>query len=129
MKNYHFTEENIKKVKTWKGYVDKGLYGNIKDIVDTYNEIFKDVYVKQNYTHCGSCLRKCCLKMYAAYEEMLADKENAEVVEENVVVAPVTKEEYDALEEKDPSVVYLVSNDNAPKEKVVPKRGRPRKNT
>lgn len=67
-----FTEENINLIKTWKEYVDKGHYGNAKHIVDTYNIIFCNIKKPQQYTTCGSCLRRCVIEMYNAltkYEE------------------------------------------------------------
>lgn len=70
--NNNFTEDNIKKIKTWKEYIDKGHYGDSRDIVNTYNVIFNNIKKPQAYTTCGSCLRRCCLEMYnelQKYEE------------------------------------------------------------
>lgn len=51
--------EYQKKINTWVEAMKKGAYGNSKEIVDTYNAIFQGIKPKQNYTTCGSCLRRC----------------------------------------------------------------------
>lgn len=64
--NPNFNEEIEKKVITWKEYVDKGHFGNSRDIINTYNIVFKDIKKPHQYTNCGSCLRRCCIEMYDA---------------------------------------------------------------
>ena len=70
--NPNFNEEIEKKVITWKEYVDKGHFGNSRDIINTYNIVFNGIKKPQQYTTCGSCLRRCVIEMYNAltkYEE------------------------------------------------------------
>lgn len=84
-----FTEENIKLIETWKGYLDNGHYGNAKSIVDTYNEVFEGERQKQPYTSCGGCLRRCVMTMWNALEE----HKKAQVVEEPKQEEPIVVEE------------------------------------
>lgn len=97
----HFTDENIYKIEKWQEYIAKGHFGDSKDITNTYNEVFKDVYTKpQAYTSCGSCLRNRCNQMYAAlkdWREYNASK--APQTEENPEVKEsITEEEKVAVE-------------------------------
>lgn len=74
--NNNFNQENISKIIKWKEYVDNGHYGSSKDIVDTYNEVFDGIKQKQPYTSCGSCLRRCVMTMFNAYQEYKAELNN-----------------------------------------------------
>lgn len=65
----HFNDENIYKIEKWQEYIKKGHFGDARDITNTYNEVFSDVYTKQSYTSCGSCLRSRCNQLYSALEE------------------------------------------------------------
>lgn len=65
----NFTKDNIYKIEKWVEYMNSGHYGNSKDIVDTYNQVFDGVKKKQPYTTCGSCLRRCVIQMANALQE------------------------------------------------------------
>lgn len=73
--NNNFNEENIKKIVAWKDYIDHGHYGDAKDIVDTYNQVFSGMRQVQTYTTCGSCLRRYVMNMWGEYQQYLQDKE------------------------------------------------------
>lgn len=90
--NPNFTEENIKKIKTWKEYVDKGHYGDSRDIVNTYNVVFNNIKKPQQYTNCGSCLRRCCLEMYSALEKY--EQEKTVVTEQEKLQALETLDDF-----------------------------------
>lgn len=92
----NFTEENIYKIEKWVEYINNGHYGNARDIVDTYNSVFDGVKQKQNYTNCGSCLKRCVITMNNAlneYRQSLKTNETevVETVEEVVEEAPKKK--------------------------------------
>lgn len=75
MAKFNYTsEQDIENIKTWKEYIDNGHFGNSKDIVDTYNRVFENIRTKQNYTNCGSCLRRCVRLMFEALTEYENDK-------------------------------------------------------
>lgn len=82
MNNYHFTEDIIKNIKTWKEYIDNGHFGSPNDIVNTYNIVFEGIKTKQPQTRCGSCLRRCVRLMYDALMEY--EKENKEKALETI---------------------------------------------
>lgn len=88
-----FTDENIVKIEKWKSYIDNGHYGNSKDIVDTYNEVFEGEKQKQAYTSCGSCLRRCVMTMYNALQEYNSTKEVLEVTTVDEPTVEDAKEE------------------------------------
>lgn len=72
--------EYQEKINMWSEALKKGAYGNSKDIVDTYNAIFQGIKTKQNYTTCGSCLRRCIGAMATqlnAELQLLAEQEKA----------------------------------------------------
>lgn len=70
-----FTEEIVKNIKTWVEYMNSGHYGNSRDIVNTYNIVFNGIKKPQNYTNCGSCLRRCVIEMNTAYEKFVKEQE------------------------------------------------------
>lgn len=117
--NPNFTEENIKKIKTWKEYVDKGHYGDSRDIINTYNLVFANIKKPQQYTNCGSCLRRCCLEMYGELQKYEQEQEKKlqalEVLDE--ILTP-TEEELTIINTEE----ELKNVKQEPK-----KRGRPRK--
>lgn len=92
MKSIQYQE----KIQTWVEAMKKGAYGNSKDIVDTYNVIFEGIKPKQNYTTCGSCLRRCIntmntqlqaeLQLQAEQEKAKEEeKKNEELIEETPI--------------------------------------------
>ena len=89
--NPNFNEEIEKKVRTWKEYVDKGHFGDSRDIINTYNIVFLNIKKPHQYTNCGSCLRRCCLEMYAALEEN--EKEKLQALEDLDELLTPTEEE------------------------------------
>lgn len=92
MKAIQFKE----KIQTWVEAMSKGAYGNSKDIVDTYNAIFQGIKPKQNYTTCGSCLRRCIGAMATqlnAELQLLAEEQKAKKEEK-------AKEETEKSEEE-----------------------------
>lgn len=112
MENYHFDEEIINNVKTWKTYIDNGHFGNPVDIVNTYNRVFEGIKVKQPQTRCGSCLRRCVRMMYDAllqYEKEQEEQHKLQVLE--------------AIDE------IMTTDDDEPKNEEKPKSkvGRPKK--
>lgn len=76
-----FTEDNIELIKKWMSYIQSGHFGNAKDIVDTYNTIFEGIKRKQNYTNCGSCLRRYVKEMYAALMQYEENNKQTEKIE------------------------------------------------
>lgn len=79
----NFTEENIELIKKWMEYLSNGHFGNARDIVDTYNTVFKDIKQKQNYTNCGSCLRRYVKEMFNALTVYEENNKAEEIKEEN----------------------------------------------
>lgn len=89
--------EYQEKINMWSEALKKGAYGNSKDIVDTYNAIFQGIKPKQNYTTCGSCLRRCINTMNTQLQaelQLLAEeqkkakeeeKKNEELIEETPI--------------------------------------------
>lgn len=86
--------EYQEKINTWVEAMKKGAYGNSKEIVDTYNAIFQDMKPKQNYTTCGSCLRRCIGAMSTqlnaelqllAEEKAKQEKKNEEQIKETPI--------------------------------------------
>lgn len=104
--NTNFTKEIEEKVITWKEYVDKGHFGNSRDIINTYNIVFNGIKKPHQYTNCGSCLRRCCIEMYNA----LMDNKQEELNALQVLDEVLTPTEEEIIEEQ-------------------PKRGRPKKNS
>lgn len=88
----NFTEENIKLIKKWMEYLSNGHFGNARDIVDTYNTVFKDIKQKQNYTNCGSCLRRYVREMFNALTTYEENNKVVEIKEENNKVEEIKKE-------------------------------------
>lgn len=70
------------KINTWVEAMNKGAYGNSKEIVDTYNIIFENIKPKQNYTTCGSCLRRCITTMNTQLQAELQLVEEQKAKEE-----------------------------------------------
>lgn len=67
------TDENIRKIKFFKDLINRGRYGDIQEITNTYNEVFSD---RPNFkgvkpTNCGSCLRARICEMYGEMEIVL----------------------------------------------------------
>lgn len=93
MKSIQFKE----KINTWVEAMKKGAYGNSKDIVDTYNVIFEGIKPKQNYTTCGSCLRRCINTMNTQLQaelQLLAEEQKAkeQEVKEETPITDLTEE-------------------------------------
>lgn len=89
--------EYQEKINMWSEALKKGAYGNSKDIVDTYNAIFQGIKPKQNYTTCGSCLRRCIGAMATqlnAELQLLAEQKKAkeEEVKEETPITDLTEE-------------------------------------
>lgn len=85
--------EYQEKINTWVEAMKKGAYGNSKEIVDTYNAIFQGIKPKQNYTTCGSCLRRCINTMNTQLQaelQLLAEQEKAKEEEKNEEVKEET---------------------------------------
>lgn len=74
---YFDKQENIDKIKRYKEILDRGNYANSKDTVDAYNECFATTKPRQSYTNCGSCLRRCILALWDAYQEHVASNETS----------------------------------------------------
>lgn len=89
--------ENKEKILSWVETINKGGYGNSKEIVDTYNYIFQGVKPKQNYTTCGSCLRRCICAMNQQLQDEIkqvieiAQEKIDEINEQNAVKEEETK--------------------------------------
>lgn len=93
MKAIQFKE----KINTYVEAMNKGAYGNSREIVDTYNAIFEGIKPKQNYTTCGSCLRRCIGAMATqlnAELQLLAEQEKAkeEEVKEETPITDLKEE-------------------------------------
>lgn len=92
MKAIQFKE----KIQTWVEAMKKGAYGNSKDIVDTYNVIFEGIKPKQNYTTCGSCLRRCintmATQLNAELQLVEEQKAKEEEVKEETPITDLTEE-------------------------------------
>lgn len=69
------SSENIEKIDFFYDLCNKGRYGSINDIVNTYNTVFADKqgFRPRKYTSCGSCLRQMCCEMYFEKERALMD--------------------------------------------------------
>lgn len=89
--------ENKEKILSWVETMNKGGYGNSKEIVDTYNYIFEGIKPKQNYTTCGSCLRRCITTMNTQLQDEIkqvidiAQEKIDEINEQNAVKEEETK--------------------------------------
>lgn len=78
----HFTEDNIKLIRRWMTYLANGHFGNARDIVDTYNYVFNGIKRKQDYTNCGSCLRRYVKEMFNALERYENENKIVEEIKE-----------------------------------------------
>lgn len=93
----HFTDENIFKIEKWQEYIQRGHFGDARDITNTYNEVFKDVYTKQAFTSCGSCLRNRCNQMYNALKEWREHNDNNNA-SESAGNAPIIEEKVEDVQ-------------------------------
>lgn len=84
--------EYQEKINMWSEALKKGAYGNSKDIVDTYNAIFQGIKPKQNYTTCGSCLRRCIGAMATQLNAELQLLAKEEEVKEETPITDLTEE-------------------------------------
>lgn len=87
--------ENKEKILSWVETMNKGGYGNSKEIVDTYNYIFENIKPKQNYTTCGSCLRRCINTMATqlnAELQLVEEQKAKEEVKEETPITDLTEE-------------------------------------
>ena len=66
-------------------YLQNGSYGNIQEIVNTYNTVFEGIKRKQSYTRCASCLRRYIKELYFALQEYDELKQEKEVIVEERV--------------------------------------------
>ena len=62
-------EEHRETIIKLYDYLQNGSYGNIQEIVNTYNTVFEGIKRKQSYTRCASCLRRYIKELYFALEE------------------------------------------------------------
>lgn len=122
--NNNFTEENIKKIKAWKSYIDEGKYGDSRDIINTYNQVFFNIKRPQQYTNCGSCLRRCVREMYAEYQEYEKDLQKIQELETKLQAL----ETIDEILTPTPEEMVETEQNEKMVETEQKKRGRPRKN-
>lgn len=96
--------ENKEKILNWLEAMNKGAYGNSKEIVDTYNYIFENIKPKQNYTTCGSCLRRCIsimnTQLQAELQLVEEQKDKESDIQEIIVKEEETKKNKKIIKNK-----------------------------